>query len=112
MGTFITTPIVLISFNGFVQKNTKEALKQLDAKTRFYGGIAQTIWEYTKMGYKEVKSVALLQKTLAFTATTKALFSNTKLIDEVKVKFLERRGAEFKYIPLLCDRKPALNNRD
>ena len=56
--------LILISTNIQAQKSKDKILNQLDNKTSFYGDIAQTIWGYAEMGYKEVKSSALLQKTL------------------------------------------------
>ena len=49
-------------------------------------------------------------KTLAGTAID--LFSDPRAISEAHEEFLQRRGADFKYIPLLGDRPPALNYRD
>lgn len=56
--------ITFFGFNAYAQENTDKILKQLDAKTSFYGDIAQTIWNYAEVGYQEEKSSALLQKTL------------------------------------------------
>ena len=33
------------------------------------------------------------------------------VVDKAKAEFLERRGADFEYIPLLGDRSPALDYR-
>ena len=46
------------------QKTKKEVLKSLDQKSETYGEISQEIWNLAEMGYQEVKSSALLQKTL------------------------------------------------
>jgi aminobenzoyl-glutamate utilization protein B len=40
------------------------------------------------------------------------LFSNPYLITDAKAEFEAKRGSDFKYIPLLGDRKPALNYRN
>jgi len=65
MKKLIATILIIISSSVTIaQQNLDQALKQLDSKTSFYGGIAQTIWSYAEMGYKEIKSSALLQKTL------------------------------------------------
>ena len=56
------------------------------------------------------KGMMVAAKTLSSTAID--LFSNPKAISEAKAEFLERRGKEFKYIPLLGDRPPALNYRN
>lgn len=46
------------------------------------------------------------------TATAIDLFSNIDIIDKAKAEFLESRGPDFKYIPLLGDRTPALDYRN
>ena len=46
------------------QKTKPEILKALDAKAGQYSEIAKSIWGYAEVGYKEVQSSALLQKTL------------------------------------------------
>ena len=48
-------------------------------------------------------------KTLTMTAID--LFKDKKLVADAKAEFLEKRGADFKYIPLLGDRAPALDYR-
>ena len=60
----------------------------------------------TSIGHKGMMVAA---KTLALTAIH--LYSNTDLIQEAKVEFEERRGANFQYAPLLGDRAPALDYR-
>jgi aminobenzoyl-glutamate utilization protein B len=47
------------------QKTKSEILKVLDGKSAQYSAIAKQIWDYAEVGYKEVKSSALLQETLA-----------------------------------------------
>jgi aminobenzoyl-glutamate utilization protein B len=39
------------------------------------------------------------------------LFTNSKYIDIAKEEFIKAKG-DYKYAPLLGDRKPALNYRD
>ena len=56
--------IALIGTSVCAQKGLEKTMKDLDSKTSYYGDIAQTIWDYAEMGYKEVKSSALLQKML------------------------------------------------
>lgn len=46
------------------QNNSNSVLRQLDAKSEYFGDIAQQIWSLAEMGYQEEKSAALLQKTL------------------------------------------------
>ena len=54
--------------------------------------------------------IASISKTL--TATAIDLFSDPEIIAQAKTEFLNKRGKDFKYIPLLSDRQPALNYRD
>ena len=48
-------------------------------------------------------------KTIALTAID--LFLNPDQIIKAKTELEEKRGKDFKYIPLLGDRKPALDYR-
>lgn len=57
-----------------------------------------------------IKGMMVAAKTL--TATAIELFSNTDLIVKAKAEFLKARGKDFKYIPLLGDRTPALDYRN
>lgn len=57
-----------------------------------------------------LKGMMVAARTLAYTAID--LFSDPAAIEEAKVEFLKRRGADFQYMPLLGDRPPALNYRD
>ena len=56
-----------------------------------------------------VKGMMVAAKTLTLTAME--LFSDTKIVEAAKTEFMERRGADFEYIPLLGDRPPALDYR-
>lgn len=55
------------------------------------------------------KGMMVAAKTLTLTAVD--LLANQELIRQAKAEFLERRGADFVYIPLLGDRPPALDYR-
>jgi len=55
------------------------------------------------------KGMMVAAKTLTLTAID--LMANQELINQAKAEFLERRGADFVYIPLLGDRPPALDYR-
>ncbi|WP_282165405.1 amidohydrolase [Cellulophaga baltica] len=61
----------------------------------------------TSIGYKGMMTAA---KTLTLTAID--VFENPALIIEAKAELEEKRGKDFKYIPLLGDRKPALDYRN
>jgi aminobenzoyl-glutamate utilization protein B len=55
------------------------------------------------------KGMMVAAKTLALTAID--LLKDEKHIQEAREEFLQRRGDNFKYVPLLGDREPALDYR-
>ncbi len=57
-----------------------------------------------------LKGMMVAAKTLASTAID--LMQDKKTVARARAEFEERRGADFKYIPLLGDRKPALDYRN
>ncbi len=57
-----------------------------------------------------LKGMVVSAKTIALTAMD--LFTQPELIAKAKAEFLERRGADFKYVPLIGDRKPPLDYRN
>ena len=56
-----------------------------------------------------MKGMINAAKIMSFTAID--LFADHNKIKEARTEFLERRGPDFKYTPLLGDRKPPLNYR-
>lgn len=56
--------LILIGFQAIGQKTKPEILKSLDSKSSQYAALAQQIWGFAEVGYQEVQSSALLQKTL------------------------------------------------
>ena len=46
------------------QTSKPDVLKWIDATKSDYDVIAQKLWEYSEIGYQEVKSAALLQEQL------------------------------------------------
>jgi len=69
-------------------------------------------WQAVAAGGTSIgkKGMMVAAKTLTLTAIE--LIQDQKLIEKAKTEFLERRGPDFKYIPLLGDRKPALDYRN
>ena len=69
-------------------------------------------WQAVAAGGTSIgnKGMMIAAKTLTLTAID--LFKNKDLISDAKKEFDERRGADFKYIPLLGDRAPALDYRN
>ncbi len=68
-------------------------------------------WQAVAAGGTSIgkKGMMVAAKTLTLTAIE--LFEDKKLRDTAKAEFLERRGTDFQYIPLLGDRAPALDYR-
>ncbi|MEN8125295.1 MAG: amidohydrolase [Bacteroidota bacterium] len=68
-------------------------------------------WQAVAAGGTDIgnKGMMVAAKTIAFTAID--LFLDNSLIDKAKEEFIKKRGADFKYIPLLGDRPPALDYR-
>jgi aminobenzoyl-glutamate utilization protein B len=65
MKKLLTLGMILIGIiSSQAQQDTDKVLQALDAKATTYGIIAQEIWGHAEMGYQEVQSSALLQKTL------------------------------------------------
>ena len=75
-------------------------------------GTSAHSWQAVAAGGTSIgnKGMMIAAKTLALTAIN--LFQDNNLIIKAKEEFLERRGADFKYIPLLGDRAPALDYRN
>ena len=69
-------------------------------------------WQAVAAGGTSIgkKGMMVAAKTLTLTAID--LFKNKNLIIKAKAEFIERRGPDFKYIPLLGDRDPALDYRN
>ncbi|MEJ2585395.1 MAG: amidohydrolase [Robiginitalea sp.] len=69
-------------------------------------------WQAVAAGGTSIglKGMMVAAKTLAATAID--LYSNPEAVEEAKAEFLERRGPDFEYIPLLGDRPPALDYRE
>ncbi len=69
-------------------------------------------WQAVACGGTSIgrKGMMVAAKTLTMTAID--LFKDADLVRDAKTEFLERRGPDFKYIPLLGDRMPALDYRN
>lgn len=69
-------------------------------------------WQAVAAGGTSIgkKGMMVAAKTLTLTAID--LFKDKDLVAKAKAEFLERRGADFEYIPLLGDRAPALDYRN
>ena len=69
-------------------------------------------WQAVAAGGTSIGTKGMMIAAKALSKTAIDLFSNTELISKAKTEFESRRGPDFIYIPLLGDRKPALNYRD
>jgi aminobenzoyl-glutamate utilization protein B len=69
-------------------------------------------WQAVAAGGTSIgeKGMMVAAKTLALTGMQ--LFDDAAFLADVQKEFLEVRGDDFKYIPLLGDREPALNYRN
>jgi aminobenzoyl-glutamate utilization protein B len=74
-------------------------------------GTSAHSWQAVACGGTTIgtKGMMVAAKTIALTAID--LFTNAALITKAKEEFVKDKG-DYKYLPLLGDRKPALNYRD
>lgn len=68
-------------------------------------------WQAVAAGGMSIgtKGMMVAAKTLALTAMD--IFENTEVIEAAKKELVERRGKDFKYVPMLGNRPPALDYR-
>ena len=69
-------------------------------------------WQAVAAGGTSIgnKGMMIAAKTLALTGMQ--LIDSPKLVQEARENFIKKRGKDFKYTPMLGDRKPALNYRN
>lgn len=74
-------------------------------------GTSAHSWQAVAAGGTTIgkKGMMVAAKTLTLTAID--LFKNKDLVAKAKAEFIEKRGADFRYIPLLGNRAPALDYR-
>jgi len=77
----------------------------------FVPGSAGHSWQNVAAGGTTIGTKGLLNAAKVFALSAIELYSNPKLIASAKAEFEERRGKDFKYVPLLGDRAPALDYR-
>ncbi len=68
-------------------------------------------WQNVATDGTTIGTKALINAGKVFSLSAIKLFQNPKLLTEIKDEFEKRRGSDFKYEPLLGDRKPALDYR-
>ncbi len=69
-------------------------------------------WQAVAAGGTSIGSKGMMVAAKALTLTAMDLYKDPELVKKAKQEFVERRGTDFKYIPLLGDREPALNYRN
>ena len=75
-------------------------------------GTSAHSWQAVAAGGTSIgnKGMIIAAKTLALTGMQ--LIDNPKIIKAAQENFIQKRGKDFQYIPMLGDRKPALNYRN
>lgn len=69
-------------------------------------------WQAVAAGGTSIGTKSMMVAAKTLTATAIDLFSDTDIIEKSKKEFIEKRGNNFVYKPLLGDRAPALNYRN
>ena len=69
-------------------------------------------WQAVAAGGTSIGSKGMMVAAKVLTLTAIDIFKDQDLIRKAKKEFLERRGPDFQYIPLLGDRAPALDYRE
>ncbi|NNC62737.1 MAG: amidohydrolase, partial [Eudoraea sp.] len=69
-------------------------------------------WQAVAAGGTSIGNKGMMVAAKALSLTAIDLFEDPDLVKKAKEEFVKRRGANFKYIPLLGDRAPALDYRN
>ncbi|GAO41850.1 amidohydrolase [Flavihumibacter petaseus] len=69
-------------------------------------------WQAVACGGTEIGTKGMMVAAKTMTLTAIDLFQQPELIRQATSEFSTSRGSDFRYMPLLGDRKPALNYRD
>lgn len=77
----------------------------------FVPGTSLHSWQNVAVCGTTIGTKALLNAAKVFSLTAIDLYSNPKLIQNIRNEFEKKRGKNFKYTPLLGDRAPALDYR-
>ena len=68
-------------------------------------------WQAVAAGGTSIGTKGMLVAAKTLTLTAMDLFDNHEMVAKAKAELENRRGADFKYVPLLGDRPPALDYR-
>ena len=77
----------------------------------FAPGSAGHSWQNVAVDGTTIGTKGLLNASRVFALTAVELLTDAKLLNAVKEEFKQTVGPDFKYVPLLGDRKPALDYR-
>ncbi|MGC1516082.1 MAG: amidohydrolase, partial [Maribacter sp.] len=69
-------------------------------------------WQAVAAGGTSIGTKGMMVAAKTLTKTAIDLFKDKKLVADAKSEFMNNRGADFKYVPLLGDRAPALEYRN
>ena len=69
-------------------------------------------WQAVAAGGTSIGTKGMMVAAKTLTKTAIELFKDKKLVADAKSEFMNNRGADFKYVPLLGDRAPALEYRN
>ena len=69
-------------------------------------------WQALAAGGTSIGLKGMMQAAKAMTLSGIELLESNGLISKIKKEFIDIRGQDFKYIPLLGDREPALDYRN
>ena len=75
-------------------------------------GTSAHSWQAVAAGGTTIGKKGMMVAAKTLTLTAMELFKNKDLVAKAKTEFEERRGVDFKYVPLLGDRPPALDYRE
>lgn len=68
-------------------------------------------WQNVAADGSTIGTKGLLVASKVFALTVVDILTDPKLLPAIKEEFLQATGPDFKYVPLLGDRKPALDYR-
>lgn len=77
----------------------------------FVPGSAGHSWQNVAAGGSTIGTKSLINTAKVFSLSAIELYTNPGLVKEIRAEFDTRRGNGFRYVPLLGDRKPALDYR-
>ncbi len=68
-------------------------------------------WQAVAAGGMSIGTKGMMVAAKTLTLTAMDIFKNPKVVEAAKEELIERRGKDFKYIPMLGNRPPALDYR-